>query len=72
MFSGLSFGEILLIATVALIIFGPEKLPELGRSVGTAIREFRKASRAITEEVARAADAAVREEAPAKPDTKSD
>lgn len=72
MFSGLSFGEILLIAVVALIVFGPEKLPEIGRSAGRAIREFRKATRAITEEVARAADTTLREEASPKSDAKSD
>lgn len=40
----IGFGELLLILVVALVIFGPKKLPEIGRTVGTAIREFRKAS----------------------------
>lgn len=40
----IGFGELLLILVVALIFFGPKKLPEIGRTVGTAIREFRKAS----------------------------
>lgn len=61
MFNNLGFGEILLIAIVALVIFGPSKLPELGRSVGTAIREFKKATQTITEEVAKAATAEVSE-----------
>lgn len=39
----------------ALIIFGPSKLPELGRSLGQGIREFKKATQSITEEVTRAA-----------------
>jgi sec-independent protein translocase protein TatA len=34
--------HLLLIAFIALIIFGPRRLPELGRSLGTAIRDFRQ------------------------------
>ncbi len=36
--------ELLVIAFVALIIFGPRKLPELGRSLGKSLGEFRRAS----------------------------
>ncbi len=36
--------ELLVILVLALIIFGPRKLPELGRSLGQGIREFRKAA----------------------------
>jgi sec-independent protein translocase protein TatB len=36
--------EILLIGVLALLVFGPSKLPELGRMVGRAMREFRRAS----------------------------
>jgi TatA/E family protein of Tat protein translocase len=36
--------ELIIILVVALIIFGPRKLPELGRSLGKSIGEFRKAS----------------------------
>ncbi len=36
--------ELIIILVVALIIFGPRKLPELGRSLGKSIREFKKAS----------------------------
>lgn len=39
--------EILLILAFALIIFGPAKLPELGRSIGRGFREFRQASKEI-------------------------
>ena len=38
----LGMPEILVILLVALLIFGPRKLPELGRSVGSGIRDFRK------------------------------
>lgn len=51
----LGFTEILVIMVAALVIFGPKKLPELGRSLGQGIREFKKATQAITEEVTKAA-----------------
>jgi len=37
----LGFPEILLIAVIALVIFGPSRLPELGKAFGKAIREFK-------------------------------
>jgi Tat protein translocase TatB subunit len=40
----IGFQEILLIGVLALLVFGPAKLPELGRMVGRAMREFRRAS----------------------------
>jgi sec-independent protein translocase protein TatA len=43
--------EILLIAVVLLLLFGPSKLPELGKSLGRSIQEFKKASRELTEPV---------------------
>ena len=41
---GFSFGEILVIFVVALIVFGPRRLPEIGRMIGKAMAEFKKAS----------------------------
>ena len=41
----LGLGELLLIAAVVLLLFGAKRLPELGRSLGDAIREFQRASR---------------------------
>jgi TatA/E family protein of Tat protein translocase len=38
------FSEMLIIFVVALLVFGPKKLPELGKSLGKGIREFRKAT----------------------------
>lgn len=39
---GLGMPELVLILVIALVVFGPSKLPELGSSVGKTIREFRK------------------------------
>ena len=44
------FGELLLIAGFALIIFGPRRLPEIGRALGRGIREFRNAVKDVTGE----------------------
>ncbi|HEU0185915.1 MAG TPA: twin-arginine translocase TatA/TatE family subunit [Blastocatellia bacterium] len=41
---GLGMGEIILILVVALVVFGPRKLPELGKSMGQAMAQFRRAS----------------------------
>lgn len=40
---GLGFQEILLLLLLALLLFGAKKLPDIGRAVGKAIREFRQA-----------------------------
>lgn len=44
MFGSIGMPELLIIFTVALIVFGPRKLPELGRSLGKSLQEFRRAS----------------------------
>ncbi|MDH7512142.1 MAG: Sec-independent protein translocase protein TatB [Clostridiales bacterium] len=44
MFGNIGFPELLIILAIALLIFGPKKLPEVGRSIGRAIREFRRTS----------------------------
>lgn len=43
--------EILLVLVVALIIFGPNKLPEMGRSIGNGLKEFRKATRDLKDSI---------------------
>jgi sec-independent protein translocase protein TatA len=43
MFGSIGMPELIIIFVVALIVFGPSKLPELGKSLGEAIRGFKKA-----------------------------
>lgn len=47
----LGFGEILVIALIALIVFGPKRLPEIGRTVGKSLREFRRATSDLRSEI---------------------
>ena len=42
-------GHLLLIGIALLIFFGPSRLPELGKSLGKGIQEFKKASKELTE-----------------------
>ena len=44
MFGSIGMPELIIIFVIALIVFGPRKLPELGRSLGKSLAEFKKAS----------------------------
>ena len=44
MFGSIGMPELVIILVIALIIFGPRKLPELGRSLGKSLGEFKRAS----------------------------
>ncbi len=61
----LGMPEILVILVIALLLFGPKKLPELGRSLGQSIREFKKGASEIKEEL----ESAMNDE-PAQPKAK--
>ena len=55
MFAGWFGGwEIVLILAVVLILFGAKKLPELAKGLGTGIKEFKKATREVTDEIQKA------------------
>ena len=43
--------ELIVILLIALIVFGPKRLPEVGRTVGKSLREFRKASQDLRDEL---------------------
>ncbi len=51
MFSGIGVTELILILVIALVVFGPGKLPDVGRALGKSIREFKNAERNIVEDV---------------------
>ena len=44
MFGSIGMPELIIIFVIALIIFGPRKLPELGKSLGKSLAEFKRAS----------------------------
>ncbi|WP_053219471.1 twin-arginine translocase TatA/TatE family subunit [Virgibacillus senegalensis] len=47
MFGNIGFPGLILILVIALIVFGPSKLPEIGKAVGSSLKEFKKATRDI-------------------------
>jgi len=53
MFGSLGIQEILLILALALLIFGPRRLPELGKTIGRALAEFRRASNDVKSTIER-------------------
>lgn len=56
-FFGIGPLELLIILVVALLVFGPKKLPEIGSVLGKAIREFRKATTEISQNISREMEA---------------
>ncbi|KGX83296.1 twin-arginine translocase TatA/TatE family subunit [Pontibacillus marinus] len=47
MLSSIGIPGLILILVIALIVFGPSKLPEIGKAVGSSLREFKKATNDI-------------------------
>lgn len=48
---GLGPTELIIILVIALIIFGPRRLPEMGSAIGKSIREFKKSTRELKDEI---------------------
>jgi len=53
---GIGLPEMIVIMAIALLIFGPKKLPEIGRSIGKTIRSFQEASKEFESEFKREAE----------------
>lgn len=76
---GLGMQELIVIFVIALLIFGPKKLPELGRSLGRGLAEFKRASEELKEGLAaelsvaeeKASASAHEEQQPASPEAPS-
>jgi len=56
MFGNIGATEIILIAVVALLLFGPKKLPEMMQSVGKGIKDFKKSLNEVEEEIKNSID----------------
>lgn len=51
MFGRIGAGELILILAIALVVFGPSKLPQVGQALGKAISEFKNATNNITKDL---------------------
>lgn len=68
MFGSIGMPELILIFIVALLVFGPKKLPEIGKSIGKGLAEFKKASEDLKKTIEREIDQ-VKDEGNALKDT---
>jgi TatA/E family protein of Tat protein translocase len=59
---GIGMPELIIIFVIALLIFGPKELPKIGRTIGKAMGEFRRASDELRDGIQREIDLAEREE----------
>jgi sec-independent protein translocase protein TatA len=69
MFGSIGMPELLLIFVVALLVFGPKKLPEIGKSIGKGLSEFKKASEDLKKTIEHEMDQIKTEPSPAPPQT---
>lgn len=74
MLSNIGVPGLILILVLALIIFGPRKLPEIGRAVGQTLKEFKRSAKELTDDVidsSKEEEAKTIEEVTSTEDTKS-
>jgi sec-independent protein translocase protein TatB len=69
---GIGMPELIVILVVALLVLGPKRLPEVARSLGRAVAEFRRQSNEVMEEFQTQIDADERSARAAKPSSKPD
>lgn len=65
--AGLGWGELIVIFLIVLVLFGPKALPQLGKALGSGIREFKNATNKLSEEVEAEASASSAPRAPEPP-----
>ena len=51
MFGNLGFTELMVILVIVLVLFGAKRVPEIGASIGKGIKEFKKATKEVTDEI---------------------
>ncbi|MFM1650776.1 twin-arginine translocase TatA/TatE family subunit [Brevibacillus sp. B_LB10_24] len=51
MFNNIGIPGLIIILVIALVVFGPSKLPQLGRALGDTLREFRSSTKGVVEEI---------------------
>ncbi len=64
---GIGMPELLVIFVIALLVFGPKELPKIGRTIGKAMAEFRRASDELRDGIQREIELAEREVQPSQP-----
>ncbi|GIO57299.1 twin-arginine translocase TatA/TatE family subunit [Paenibacillus cellulositrophicus] len=61
MLNNIGVSGLVIILAIALVLFGPSKLPQLGRAFGDTLREFRSSTRGIVEEEETSSESSVKQ-----------